>query len=608
MNQNAKAKRGFPYVALILIVTLVLVVAIIGYSIVDSIGLIQHFNTAAKSNNIKINENHVDVYRYHVAQSQYMTEFMYYQYGLMSDTYGVVKTYGNSATYANAAIYSAVKMDKMHAFDESAYNYAEQYLTYCEGAKEAGKYDTIKAEIAADIDEYIKGLEETAKVNDVSLSKYLKQWMGNGVSEKDVRTAMEYYYIGIEYAESLHEEKGATLKDDDLIKYRDDNKSTYYTSKYATYKLVNNDMKEAMEACKTVEDVKTAIVDYYVNQKFESLYETNFTKANVTDTAGKDKTRADVRATLLALNSIGDVKPVFTASQTTDYEKAAYKIVNNLSSLVKTEVAKVTEGTSANYADPTESSATDLQKWLFAAGRAVGDYKVIESTSTSTNSTTGEQTTTITNTWYCVEKTMVLDEELTKNAYYIKLTDDAEGTEAGLTAAQKGDAMYTALTATKTPEKFAELVEKYASGSSAEMYEKISFETIKSTNEDLANWLYADGRKEGDITKILVKGDSTDTEKVTACYIAYFVDENEMTWKYDCRDARASELVQEWYDAAVVKYNVTIDFEPETEAATTVATTTAAATTTGATATTEPETKAETKPETKAETNADTAA
>ena len=162
----------------------------------------------------------------------------------------------------------------------------------------------------------------------------------------------------------------------------------------------------------------------------EDNYKTNFTDKELEDTAGKDKTRADVRATLLALNSIGDVKPVFTASQTTDYEKAAYKIVNNLSSLVKTEVAKVTEGTSANYADPTESSATDLQKWLFAAGRAVGDYKVIESTSTSTNSTTGEQTTTITNTWYCVEKTMVLDEELTKNAYYIKLTDDAEGTGA----------------------------------------------------------------------------------------------------------------------------------------------------------------------------------
>ena len=76
MNQHVKSKREFPYVTLILIVTIVLVVAILGYTFVDSVGIISRMDNAAKSNNIKINEQELDVYRFHVAQNQYYTEFM----------------------------------------------------------------------------------------------------------------------------------------------------------------------------------------------------------------------------------------------------------------------------------------------------------------------------------------------------------------------------------------------------------------------------------------------------------------------------------------------------------------------------------------------------
>ena len=78
MNQQAKTKREFPYVSLILIVTLVLVVAILGYTLVDSIGVIGRMDNAAKSNTIKLNEKELDVYRFHVAQNQYYTQFMYW--------------------------------------------------------------------------------------------------------------------------------------------------------------------------------------------------------------------------------------------------------------------------------------------------------------------------------------------------------------------------------------------------------------------------------------------------------------------------------------------------------------------------------------------------
>ena len=108
MNQQAKTKREFPYVSLILIVTLVLVVAILGYTVVDSIGIIGRMDNAAKSNTIKLNEKELDVYRFHVAQNQYYTEFLYYQYGLMQDSYGITSMFASGADYANYMIPNTV--------------------------------------------------------------------------------------------------------------------------------------------------------------------------------------------------------------------------------------------------------------------------------------------------------------------------------------------------------------------------------------------------------------------------------------------------------------------------------------------------------------------
>lgn len=580
MNQKAKTKREFPYVTLILTVTIVLVVAILGYSLVDSIGIIGRLDNAAKSDHIKLNEKQLDVYRYHVAQNQLYYQYMYIQYGMMNDpTGGYVKNgLMDAGTFINYMLPS-LKGDK--SLDASAYAYAEQYLTYCEGAMEAGLYEQYKNETKADIETYISDLSTTAEAMGMRLGGYLKDCMGNGVTKGDVETAMEYYYIGIKYAEKLQEDYADVVTLEDIKKYVEDNKASFYTTKYTTYKLVtgdNADFLKAVKAAKTADEVKTAIVDYYMTQKFEDQYKAKITDKKVEDAAGKDQTKADVRTTLLALNSIGENKAVFTDKDTDAYKKAAYEIANTINSSVKTETAKVTE-TSAAWADPKGTSATDLQKWLFGDGRKAGDYTVLEAKSTTKDKTTGKDVTTITYTWYLVDETMVLDTEKTKNAYYILLSDDASTVENAQTATQKAEAFYNALSESKTPEKFKELVEKYAPAYSAELIEQISHKTMKSTNEALADWLYEEGRKEGDIAKFEVKGDSKDKEKVTGYYVAMFIDENEETWQLNGRNSIANDKVLEWYDAAVEKYHVVVDFEEET---TTAASTTAKTETTTA--------------------------
>ena len=569
MNQKAKTKRSFPFVNVFLWVTLLLVVAILGYSLVDSIGLVSRLDNAAKSDHIKLNESQLDVYRYHVAQNQLYYQYMYVQYGLTEDpTGGLVKNGTISAAdFINLMIPNYVGTD---SFDESAYSYAEQYLAYCNDLMAQGKYEQYKKDVETDVADYIKGLETSAEANGVSLNKYLTKWIGSGVSKSDVEIAMEYYYIAGNYAEELYEEFSDKVTVEEMNKYRDENKGSFYTTSYTSYKLVNKDLQKfgLDDKCASVDAVKTAIVDYYMDQKFEDQYNTNFTKTEVEDTAGKDKTKEDVKTTLLSLAGLEEYKDkaVFTDKDTDGYKKAAYAIVKAINSLVKAQTDKITEGGSAAWSDPKAENASELAKWLFADGRKEGDTKVIETKSTSKDSS-GKETTTYSYTWYLVEKdVMKLDEEYTKNAYYVQLTDDGKDVKDGKTAGQKAEEFYKALEADKTPEKFAELVEKYAPGYSTELTERLSFETVKKSNEDFANWLYEEGRAKGDITNIVVKGDSKDKEKVTAHIIAMFEETNEKTtWELNATDAVANEKLTEWFEAAVEKYHVVVDYEHEHE-------------------------------------------
>ena len=557
MNQQAKAKRSFPYVGLVLWVTVALVVLILGYTLLDTVGLIGRMDTAAKSDNIRISENELDVYRYHVAQNDLYYQYMYVLYGLADDPTGGLIQHMDAATFINYMLPSTVGTG---AYDETAYTYAEQYITYCEGAKEAGLYDQYKSEIQADIDEYIEGLKTSAEANGISFGNYLKLFIGTGVGKSDIKSAMEYYYIGEKYATKLADGYADAVTAEEIDAYVAENKANFYTTSYSHYKLANETMKDAINECTSIDEVKTVIVDHYMDQKFEANYKTNFTDKNVEDTAGEEQTKADVRETLLAMNGVADHTTVHFVSTDTDaYKAAAYAIVKAINSSVSAQT--VTQNTSAPWADPTAATATELQKWLFGEGRKEGDTKVIETTSTSTGSD-GAQTTTTTYTWYIVEEdVMVRDEELTKNAHYILLTDDAETVENGKTAKEKADAFHAALTATNTAEKFEELVEEYAPGYSAALVENISYDDMSATYEDLADWLYEAGRKEGDVSEIMEIKDSSD--KTTGYIVALYMGENEETWKVTATNAIAGEKLTEWYDAAVEKYNVEIDYSHE---------------------------------------------
>ena len=582
MNQQAKNKRKFPYVAVILWVTLALVVAVLGHSLLDTLG-VYGMTKAGKSQNIVLSENHMDVYRYHVAQNQLYYQYMYVQYGMMQDpTGGLIKSM-SADDYIN---YMTPLTVQSGDYDELAYEYGEQYLTYCEGAKAEKLYDGYKTEVAADIDTYVQTLKDAAKANNVTFSGYLTKFMGNGVSEKDVRTAMEYYYIGAKYAEKLTDEFSAAVTDEQKTAYRDEHKADFFRTSYYSYKLVSADMVETVKNCKTIDEVKTAIVDYFMATKFEDNYKTNITDKSIADSS-KDQTKADIRTTLLAQAGVGDNKAVFTSADTDEYKKAAYAIVKAIYSSVSTETSKLNSTAEAYYVNlnptkadgsaDTEAAAalTDLQKWLFAnegKDRVTGDYKLITTESTTSGSSSSSTTTSTTHTWYLIDKTMFLDEDRTRNLHYIELTDDAADVANGKKAQQKADEFHAAMADVPVADrvaKFKELVAQYAPGASTELIENMSKDTVSSTSSELAEWLFAEARVDGDLSNVFLrKTDTNDKDKITGCIIAIYMGENDMNWKVNAEQAIAGEKLTEWYEKAVKDFKVEMDYTPaETTAA-----------------------------------------
>ena len=610
MNQKAKKKGSISYVSVCLIAILILVGIVLAYSVMDSTGVIGKMDTAVESDNYRISANELAVYEYQAALSQLANEFWYYQYGLMEDTMGVTKLYDNAYAYAYGMLPYYVGTG---AFADQAYAYAQQYVVYCEGALAAGV--AMEDEDWEELDTYMKDLETTAKSSGMSLKSFIKNYIGNGISVKEVRSAMEKYLLGVKYAEIKSEELSDAVTEDEMTKYRDENKGSFYKSFYNSYVLVNDSLKAQAEKCDTVEELQEVLVKYMVESKFDSLYKTKITDKKLEDKNGAETTEQMVLETLLA--DLGFKKPVaeedktedktedakaaeedkaedktedktedkeedkkeesytkhFTSSDTDAYKKACYEIVTAIKSSYNTEANKISKDASTAFVDlsdeETAKKASDLQKWLFGEGRKVGDVKIITTTKTSTGSD-GKETTTTTNTWYVVTKVMFLDEEKTKDAYYLTLTDDkapetGKEAETGSTATElktgkeKAESFYKALEEAVKKEDFdfdkLAIEHKLLAEGGTALKESI---TEKSAVSALSKWLYEEGRKEGDIYK---------ANSGTTYYVAYFVEENEETWKVNARSYISSEKLNEWYDEMVEKFHVEVDTKaPETSA------------------------------------------
>ncbi len=642
MNQNAKTKRPFPYVAVCLIVIAVLVCAVLVFHLLDSTGVVGKLDKVVVSTNYSVSANELTVYEYQAALSGLANQFWYYQYGLMQDTAGVTKMFQNAYDYAYYMLPNAMMQGTYRA---QAYDYARQYVVYCEGALEAGKAESLKDEIKTELDTYMNDLKTTAESGNMNLHSFIKTYMGSGITKGDVESAMEKYILGYKYAEIKNEELSDAITDAELEEFLKNNKELFYKSYYSSYVLVNGDkLKDKVAKCTTVEELKIVLAEYMVNEKFEDLYKKNITDAKIDDPYGKETTKKMMLETLLgdlnidkelAQKFITDMltedptakdedtdtddktedkeentdgskaaeatenetetgdqdeaetgdktestdkeedkkekcKKYFSTAGTTDFSKKCNTIFTSIKSSLNTEINKISTESSASYVDLSDEeaakNATAIQKWIFAEGKAVGDYHIVEETKEATETT--PKTTTY--TWCLITKTMEIDKEKTRDVYLATLTDpkktEGTGTTAETTAAdadtrtgkEKAEEFFKKLEADKTPENFDKLALEYGliSEGGTALKTSVTEKSATATALVYAEWLYSNDRAKGDI-QILNSG--------TTYYVVLFEEINEETWKVSARQNAAGEKLQAWFDEMVEKYDVEVDTAaPET--------------------------------------------
>lgn len=159
-----------------------------------------------------------------------------------------------------------------------------------------------------------------------------------------------------------------------------------------------------------------------------------------------------------------------------------------------------------------------LADWLFDNSRKAGDTNVIEDADN--------------NMYYAVRFTKrYLDETPTADLRVI-MSQDIDG-QAVLDEWTAGDA---------TEESFAELCNQYsADGGAVAEGGLIEDVTRDSVSSDVAEWVFADGRSEGDTTVITTEEGYT--------YVIYYVSQGDPEWKAEIADTLLSYAQTDYMDA-----------------------------------------------------------
>jgi hypothetical protein len=409
------------------------------------------------------------------------------------------------------------------------------------------------AEITKQVDEYFEQLQEVVDNSKAykTVKSYIKKEFGPAVRESDVRSAMQKYFLYSNYADELEEKFSDGITDEELAKYRDENKKTYFTSVHTNY-VVAEELKDLVKDCTSADDIKALLCDHTTDKKFEELFKTYITDKNVTLPESEDAKaalKADVVKTVKNMIGLED-EAVFTEDLVKKTEdatlKAYYQAGLDISKIIKTtaqvETAKIKTGTSVAYTDPTDEKATDLQKWLFATDRKAGDATVIEATKTNED---GDKSSTY--TLYVVEEAMKLDTVKKRHAGYVLFSDttkDATDAQKAEAAQKKADAFLAALKAGEINEDtFTELAKEHSTATTF-------FYDLDSTASPTAvsTWLFKEGRKVGDVEIVSDKNDR---------YVVFYEEENEENWKATIRSTLTTEKLKEWAETTAEKYHVT---------------------------------------------------
>lgn len=328
----------------------------------------------------------------------------------------------------------------------------------------------------AKIEKYLVTLQDTAKTKAVSYQEYLRSQFGKGIKEEDVRKCLELTAIYTKYKNVLYEEFDYTEKQIDA----------YYKEKTNTFRYFD-----------------------YKSYAFNSTIPEGATEEETAKINAATKVKADELA----------------ASKTTaEFDAALTKYLKS----IDTAEATITETVTNSLTEAsTYNESSEVSKWAFADGRAVGDTTVIAGTNQYSV--------------YYLTATPYRKEYTTKNIRHILVSSSVYKTDEAAFA-KANELKDTWLKGEKTPESFGLLANEYSEDSGSNTNGGLYTNIAKDEMTDVFDaWAYDSARVAGE----------ADVIKTTYGYhVIYFESDGLVAWRAEVYDA----LQKIDYDAKYAEY------------------------------------------------------
>ena len=422
----------------------------------------------------------------------------------------------------------------------SARSNVERYLTVAELAKEAG-VELEKADLA-EIDDTIKEYRDLkvkyGETNNayqiMSFDKFLESMFGESVDESVVRDCLKLTQLVSKYQEEYLEE--AEYTDEELEAYYDENKDSYTYVDVLRYQFTepkpeenadtdtdtdtDTETAEAVDTAEETPDEDTGDEAADGEQNEEQNEEQNGEQNEEADADTAEDTEeeapAEVSATRALADALASTKTVdeFNKFMTDYLTKEAEAALEEGKELDTEKIKSDVEALAKTKQLKGNITGDEAKEWAFSADTKVGDTKLI------VDETAGTYTV------YMMTKTAYRDEEATKNAALIYLTD-ANNNGDSKAKADEIKAEYEA--GEKTVDAFLALAEKYSESGHNHVEEGYTRDTSV-----IGEWLYEDGRAEGDVEAIK-------PESGTATYVVYFAGTGNEGWKVSVKSAKSSD-------------------------------------------------------------------
>jgi len=465
--------------------------------------------------------------------------------------------------YTNSGIDGYTWHDSFVDMTESQIN---DLLILCEAAKERGI--ELDDEDKKNIDAEVEAIKETADSQNMSVKKFLKTYFGEYVTVDDIRSCMELQILAGKAEEAMLADFEYT--DEELEKYCQDNKKSFYFSDYRTIEIkadyVSGAKEEVITAAKAeakalAEKILNASKDEEtflkaVEEYYRDLYDV------VPDKTEDDKKEEDKKDETSDKTETPTEQPSESASEpATEGSDVAEAAEDKKDEDKKEETKKqeLTESKLQEKIDATLKKAqaytldTELGKWLYEQSseeankgeyvRKAGDAKLIE------DKENGKYTV------YLVVNPMYRNDYKVRDVRHILISTDKEkeGSLSDEDAKAKAEEILKEWKdGEATEESFGELAKKHSMDtdpSNGGLYEGVDKGKMVAEFEE---WLFA--AKE--------KGETGIVKTEYGYHIMYYVGEAEdAKWMTDAETSLKNEDYTEAKDAVAERFPITVGEE-----------------------------------------------